>query len=100
MKKLATTQSSQSGKSSLFTIIQSGFPDLAIIDQHINDDLVHPHIPIADLQRVAKETCGIPPTEVTKELLQAKGGPRQGQEASSSGNNLQMVLYGAQSYFA
>jgi hypothetical protein len=71
------------------------FPDLALIDQHINDDLVHPHIPIDELQRVAKETCGIPPMEVTRELLLAEGGPNQRQEASSSDSNLHMVIYGA-----
>jgi hypothetical protein len=61
MKKLASAQSSLSRKSLLFPITQSCFPGLALIDQHINDDLVHPHIPIDELQRVAKETCGIPP---------------------------------------
>jgi hypothetical protein len=89
MKKSATAQSSQSSKSSLFAIPWSDFPDLALIDQFINDTLVHPHIPFAELQMVAKETSGIPPMEVTRELLLAEGmvGQDRGQQQQQQSPN-------------
>jgi hypothetical protein len=71
VKKIAAPQISQIGKRSLFPIPQSEFSDLALIDQIINYALVHSHIPIDELQKVARETCGIPPLEVTEEPLLA-----------------------------
>jgi hypothetical protein len=92
-KKVAALQSAKAGKSSLFPIPQAEFPDLALIDRIINDAMVHPHIPIDNLQKVARETCGIPPMEVSKELLLADQGPGLQGEADSS-SNMQIVPYG------
>jgi hypothetical protein len=57
------------GKRSSLSITPTEFPDLSIIDKFMNEVLSHPHIPIPELQRVAKEVCRIPPLEVTQELL-------------------------------
>jgi hypothetical protein len=92
IKKAAATQISVSGKQYEFVIPQADISDLAAIDKYMNEALAHPHILITELQRVAKETCGIPPLEVTKELLLAEGGTNQ--DKGSSSNNLQIVLYG------
>jgi hypothetical protein len=86
-KKVTTPQSAKSGKTSLF-------PDLALINQIINNAMVHPHIPIDNLQKVAMETCGITPMEVTRELLLAEQGPNQGQDGSSRSGSMQIVPYG------
>jgi hypothetical protein len=78
------------GMHSSLSIPQTEFPDLAIIDKFMNDALAHPHIPIFELQRVAKEVCGIPPLEVTQELFLVEG---RGQQEEGSSGNLQMVVY-------
>jgi hypothetical protein len=53
--------------------------------------LAHRHIPIPELQRAAKEVCGIPPMEVTQELLMSEATAQQDQGSSEG---LQLVVYG------
>jgi hypothetical protein len=73
----------ESGKS---CSASSEFPDLIAIDKMMTLSLTYPEIPVNEIQRVATGVCGVHPTEVTSELLQAEG----------SGNHMQMVVYGGQ----
>jgi hypothetical protein len=56
-----------------------------------NFQLIHPHIPVLVLQKVAQEVCGIPPppTEVSTEVLLEA--PNSEEESS---NKLHIVPYG------
>jgi hypothetical protein len=54
--------------------------------------LVHPHIPIPELQRVAKEVCRIIPMVVTQELFLFESTTQQDQ---GSREGLQFVVYGS-----
>jgi hypothetical protein len=51
--------------------ISLDFPDLADIDNIMASGALHPKILVDQLQKVVVETCGIPPREVTAELLLA-----------------------------
>jgi hypothetical protein len=79
-----------SGKRSLFSIPYSKFPDLGVIDKCLTEQLVHTHISIPVLQKVAQELCNIPPEEVTDEKL-LKTGLAESEEGSNNINNLQIA---------
>jgi hypothetical protein len=49
------------------------FPDLTAIDKYMNMGLTYPEIPIHEIQRVARDVCGVHPSETSTELLQAEG---------------------------
>jgi hypothetical protein len=58
----------------------------------VTEQLIHPHISIPALQKVAQELCGFPPEEVTNEVL-LRIDLVESEEGSSSNNNLQIVPY-------
>jgi hypothetical protein len=60
-KKKHVGLGSSAGKTHTFLIHQAEFPDLAKIDRCVSTQLIHPHIPVLVLQKVAQEVCGIPP---------------------------------------
>jgi hypothetical protein len=49
------------------------FPDIAAIDKIMNLGLTYPATLVKEIQKVAVEHCGVHPSEVTEELLQAAG---------------------------
>jgi hypothetical protein len=66
------------------------FPDLMAIDNLTSLGLEHPQIPIHELQRVAKEGCGISPSEVEPDkLLETQGLRPVGVDETK-----QLVIYG------
>jgi hypothetical protein len=56
------------GKSHQFLSLKADFPDLALIDKFTTLGLPYPEIYDAEIQRVAKERCGVPSLEVTEQL--------------------------------
>jgi hypothetical protein len=69
------------------------FPDIMAIDKLITLRLEHPQIPIHELQRMAKEVCGISPMEVAPEKLLDTEGPRP----KGGAKDRQLVIYGSKS---
>jgi hypothetical protein len=61
----------------------SEFPGLSTIEKFNDMGATYPEIPIVHIQKVAIDTCCIPPLEVTAELLAA--GPEDAADPSGSG---------------
>jgi hypothetical protein len=79
------------GKTHTFLIPLAEFLDLTEIDRCVSTQLIHPHISVPILQKVAQEVCGIPPMEVSTEVLLEAHKPHSEEESS---NKLQIVPYG------
>jgi hypothetical protein len=92
-KKLISSAPPASGKRSTFCIFFFEFPDLGVINKCVTEQLIHPHIAIPVLQKVAQELCRIPLEEVANEAL-LKTGLAKSEEENSSSNNLQIIPYG------
>jgi hypothetical protein len=90
-KKKASGLGNSAGKLHTFFIPQVEFLDLAEIDRCVSTQLIHPHNPVHVLQKMAQEVCGIPPMEVSTEMLLEEHKPSS-QEKSST--NPQIVPYG------
>ena len=63
------------------------FPDISIIAKFTNMGTIFPQIPIAEIQKLAIESCGIAPLEVSAELLLAS----RPQEDGGAGLQLEEV---------
>jgi hypothetical protein len=80
----------QKGKNLLFNI-NTDFPDLMIIDKMTTLGVLHPQIPISQLQTVGQEVCGLLPSEVAVDkLLQ----PEDAGASRNGGSNIQVVTHG------
>jgi hypothetical protein len=90
-KKKTSGLGNSAGKLHTFFIPQVEFLDLAEIDRCVSTQLIHPHNPVHVLQKMAQEVCGIPPMEVSTEMLLEEHKPSS-QEKSST--NPQIVPYG------
>jgi hypothetical protein len=64
------------------------FPDLAAIDRFINLGLTYLEISVSEIKRVAVESCGVQPLEVSSELLQPN------ERVDGEGNILDQKLQG------
>jgi hypothetical protein len=91
-RKSSASITPSSDKRSTFCIPYSEFPDLGVIHKCVPEQLIHPHISIPVLQKVAQELCGFPPEEVIDEVL-LRTDLVELEERSSSNNNLQIVPY-------
>ena len=63
------------------------FPDISTIAKFTNMGTIFPQIPIAEIQKLAIESCGIAPLEVSAELLLAS----RPQEDGGAGLQLEEV---------
>jgi hypothetical protein len=63
-----TTKTKVVGKSHQLFSLKADFPDLALFDKFTSLGLTYPEISDAEIQRVAKERCGVPSREMMEHL--------------------------------